>query len=74
MEKKIDCFAYNAIKNECEALEKVYCKKEACAFYKTKEQLEQDEEKASLRREALEREKEELQEIDYVEPRPNNFV
>lgn len=35
-EVKKDCFAYNDIKNNCNALKELYCVKENCKFYKTK--------------------------------------
>ena len=34
---KEDCFAYNSIKKECRGLDKLYCKKEKCKFYRNKE-------------------------------------
>ena len=34
-----DCFAYDKTKNKCNALNELYCKKEICEFYKTKEQF-----------------------------------
>lgn len=34
---KEDCFAYNSIKKECIGLDKLYCKREKCKFYRSKE-------------------------------------
>lgn len=38
-ELKTDCFAYSKKNNECRALKELYCEKENCPFYKTKEQV-----------------------------------
>lgn len=35
------CFAYNKTKNECKALNKLYCKTEKCNFFLTKEQYKE---------------------------------
>ena len=39
---KTDCFAWNANKKCCQALNKTLCEKGECSFYKTKEQYERD--------------------------------
>lgn len=39
---KKDCFGYCKEKNTCSVLDKLYCKKENCRFYKTKKQFEKD--------------------------------
>lgn len=41
-EARKDCFAFDAVHNECTALEHVYCKKENCKFFKTEEQLKRE--------------------------------
>lgn len=43
-EVKRDCFAYNkgSYSKPCIALDDLYCKKEECKFYKTKEQFEKE--------------------------------
>lgn len=33
-----DCFAYSEKRNDCTALTELFCKKENCSFYMTKEQ------------------------------------
>lgn len=35
---KKDCFAYSKDLDDCVVLTDLYCKKENCSFYKTKEQ------------------------------------
>nr|DAG51221.1 MAG TPA: hypothetical protein [Caudoviricetes sp.] len=37
VEVKPDCFAYNSKSNSCKCLTDLYCKKELCSFYKSKE-------------------------------------
>ena len=45
---KTDCFAYYG--GECMALRNLYCKREAeCRFYKTREQHNEDRQKAQVR-------------------------
>lgn len=39
---KKDCFAYVKEINDCIVLTDLYCKKENCSFYKTKEQYIKD--------------------------------
>ena len=39
---KKDCFAYGSISNKCSALNELYCKKENCKFYKTKESMRKE--------------------------------
>ena len=34
---KTDCFAYNSKSNNCKCLTDLYCKRELCSFYKSKE-------------------------------------
>ena len=34
-----DCFAYDGKNKKCRALDKLYCTKEICPFYKTRDQL-----------------------------------
>ncbi len=41
IEVKKDCFAYDCEAEDCIALKALYCKKELCAFYKTREQYEE---------------------------------
>lgn len=41
-EVKTDCLAYNKDFNDCIVLTDLYCKKENCSFYKTKEQYLKD--------------------------------
>ena len=43
-EAKRDCFGYKA--GRCTVLTELFCTKENCAFYKTKEQYDKDREKA----------------------------
>ena len=43
-EAKTDCFGYKA--GRCTVLTELFCTKEKCAFYKTKEQYDSDREKA----------------------------
>ena len=42
MSIKPDCFAFksNNLYNGCNALDKLYCRREECKFYKTKEEHE----------------------------------
>lgn len=48
---KEDCFAYaKASKCSCNALRQLYCEKEECGFYKTKEQHEKDTKKRGVQR------------------------
>lgn len=43
---KEDCFAFNPLKWKCTALNGLYCEEEGkCSFYKTKEQLKEEQEK-----------------------------
>lgn len=44
-EVKKDCFGYDKQKNNCMALNELYCKREKCGFYKTKKQFEEDRKK-----------------------------
>ena len=37
-EPRKDCFAYNKHTNNCNALDRLWCKLGKCRFYKTKEQ------------------------------------
>ena len=39
---KLDCFAYDREKNECKALVKLVCENRECRFYKTREQMQQE--------------------------------
>jgi len=39
MEINKDCFAYNEEKKCCNALDKLYCKREECSFYKNRKEL-----------------------------------
>lgn len=39
-EIKIDCFAFNG--KNCSALRKLYCEKEECNFYKSKEDYKKE--------------------------------
>ena len=41
---KKDCFAYNEklVNRSCTALRELYCAKEECKFYKTKEQYQKE--------------------------------
>ena len=50
---KKDCFAYVGEKNSCEALEHLFCRKEYCSFYKTQEQLDEQQEQDNWRNEEL---------------------
>ena len=36
-----DCFAYDKEKNDCKALDCLYCKREECKFYKKKSEKNQ---------------------------------
>ena len=40
METKKDCFAYSIKKDNCTALDDLYCQNENCSFYMTKEQYQ----------------------------------
>ena len=40
-EVKTDCFGYKSDR-ECRALNELFCRREDCAFYKTKAQYEED--------------------------------
>lgn len=42
---KKDCFAFDESNFDCKALDKLYCTKEKCCFYKTKERNEKEEKK-----------------------------
>ena len=42
---KTDCFAFDEKKCDCKALNKLYCQKEKCRFYKTKAQVEKERKK-----------------------------
>lgn len=42
---KKDCFAFDESNFDCKALDKLYCTKEKCRFYKTKERNEKEEKK-----------------------------
>ena len=35
---KKDCFAYSKERNNCKALDRLYCRFEECKFYKTEEE------------------------------------
>lgn len=41
-----DCFAFDKEKFECTALTDLYCKDKKCKFYKTREQLKEEQKKA----------------------------
>lgn len=43
---KTNCFAFNKEKFECTALTELYCENKNCKFYKTKEQLREEQKKA----------------------------
>ena len=36
---KTDCFAFDKEKQECKCLKELYCDKENCKFYKSKEEI-----------------------------------
>ena len=40
---KKNCFAFDEENFDCKALNKLYCTKEKCCFYKTKERNEREE-------------------------------
>ena len=40
-----ECFAFDKEKFECAALKELYCKDKNCKFYKTKEQLREEQTK-----------------------------
>lgn len=42
---KTDCFAFDENKCDCKVLNKLYCQKEKCSFYKTKTQVEKERKK-----------------------------
>lgn len=42
---KTDCFGYIKEKEKCNALNELYCKKDICKFYKTREQFIKEQEK-----------------------------
>lgn len=39
---KEDCFAYRKEKEECNALNELYCKNEECKFYKNREEIRKE--------------------------------
>ena len=49
MEVKEDCFAYDSKYKQCDALNDLYCKKENCRFYKSKETLSKSQIESSIR-------------------------
>lgn len=42
IEVKKDCFEFDKTNNCCKALRELYCKRENCVFYKSKEQYEKE--------------------------------
>lgn len=39
---KLDCFAYDKDKIECKYLKRLYCENKNCNFYKTREQIREE--------------------------------